>query len=136
MLRAAMAPMLLAVPSAVTHWPTFKADGAAVIVLRYLVAAVVVTVTLVVEVEPVEPTEPAARFLPWTTKPPADTEVTLPLAPPKAPLPNAPRLPLGLGRALKLGRGVAPAPPPRPNPPPNPPPPNPPNPPAPVHAPL
>src|SRR3984957_8366524 len=141
MLRAAMAPMLLAVPSAVMHWPTFSADGAAVIVLRYLVAAVMVTVTLVVEVEvevEVEPAEPAARFLPCTTKPPADTEVTLPLAPPKAPLPNAPRLPLGLGRGLKLGRGVAPPPPPpRPTPPPpNPPPPNPPNPPAPVHAPL
>ena len=53
--------------------------------------------------------------------------MTLPLAPPKAPLPNAPRLPVGRGRGLKLGRGVAPPPappPPRPNPP-NPPPPNP-----------
>jgi hypothetical protein len=50
-------------------------------------------------------------------------------------LPKAPRLPVGRGRALKLGRGEA-VPPPNP-PPPNPPPPNPPpNPPAPVHFPL
>ena len=55
--------------------------------------------------------------------------MTLPLAPPKAPLPNAPRLPVGRGRGLKLGRGVAlplapPAPRPNPpNPPPNPAPP-------------
>ncbi len=76
--------------------------------------------------------EPAVRRTASTTKPVAETEVTLPLAPPKVPLPNAPRLPVGRGRALKLGRGVAPVPPPRPNPP-NPPPPNPP---APVQLPL
>src|SRR5208282_6151812 len=80
-------------------------------------AAMVITVMLV--------SEPAVRFRSCTTKPLADTEITLPLAPPKAPLPKAPRLPLGRGRALKLGRGVEP-PPPRPNPP------NPPNPPAPA----
>ena len=51
---------------------------------------------------------PAAGFLPCTTKPLADTEVTLPLAPPKPPLPNAPLLPLGRGRGLKLGRGEEP----------------------------
>ena len=123
MLRAAMAPMLFAVPIAAMHWPTFSADGFAVTVLRYLLAALVITVTLVVA-----PAEPPARFLPCTTKPLADTEVTLPLAPPKAPLPNAPRLPVGRGRGLKLGRGVAPWPPPNP--------PNPPNPPAPMQLPL
>ena len=105
MLRAATAPMLFAVPTAVMHWPTFSADGSAVTVLRYLVAAVVVTVTLVF----VAVAEPAVRLLACTTKPLADTEVTLPSAPPKAPLPKAPRLPLGRGRGLKLGRGVAPA---------------------------
>ena len=70
--------------------------------------------------------ELAVRLLAWTTKPLADNEITLPLAPPKVPLPKAPRLPVGRGRGLKLGRGVEP-----PCPPPNPPPPNPPNPPAP-----
>ena len=123
MLRAATAPMLFAVPTAVMHWPTLSADGPAVTVLRYLVAAVVVTVTLVVV--------PAAGFLPCTTKPLADTEVTLPLAPPNPPRPKAPPLPLGRGLGLKLGRGEEP-PCPRPNPP-NPPPPNPP---APVQLPL
>jgi hypothetical protein len=113
MLRAATAPMLFGVPTAVMHWPTFSADGPAVTVLRYLVVALVVTVMLV----PVL----AAGFLPCTTKPLADTEVTLPLAPPNAPRPNAPPLPLGRARGLKLGRGeeVLPG---RPNPPvPNPP---------------
>src|SRR6202522_3704299 len=129
MLRAATAPMLLAVPTAVTHRPTFSADALAVIVLRYVLAEVVITVTLVSVAVP----EPAARVLAWTTKPPADTDVTLPSAPPKVPLPKAPWLPVGRGRALKLGRGVAPVPvPPRPTPP-NPPPPNPP---APVQSPL
>ena len=108
-----MAPMLFAAPTAVTHSPTFRADGPAVTVVRYLVVAVVVTVVLVAA--------PAARLLPWTTKPVADTEVTLPLAPPKAPRPNPPLPPLGLGPALKLGRGEEPWPKP---PPPNPPPPN------------
>ncbi len=46
MLRAATAPMLLAVPSAVMHWPTFSADGFAVTVLRYLLAELMMTVTL------------------------------------------------------------------------------------------
>jgi hypothetical protein len=126
MVRAATAPMLFGVPIAVMHWPTFSADGFAATVFRYLVVAEVVTVTLVVVL--------AARFLPCTTKPLADTEVTLPLAPPKAPLPKAPLLPLGRGRGLKLGRGEEPPGPPPPNPP-NPPP-NPPNPPAPVQLPL
>jgi hypothetical protein len=92
MLRAAIVPMLLAGPTAVMHWPTFSADGWAVTSLRYLVEAIVVTVTLA--------SEPAAGFLPCTTKPPADSEVTLPLAPP-----NAPLLPLGRGLGLKLGPG-------------------------------
>jgi hypothetical protein len=121
MLRAATAPMLFAAPTAVMHWPTFSADGPAVTVLRYLVVALVVTVMLV--------SVPAAGFLPCTTKPLADTEVTLPLAPPNPPTPprpNAPLLPLGRGRGLKLGRGEEP-PCPRPNPP---------NPPAPVQLPL
>jgi len=48
----------------------------------------------------------AAGFLPCTTKPLADSEVTLPLAPPNPPPPKAPRLPLGRGRGLKLGPGV------------------------------
>jgi hypothetical protein len=108
MLRAATAPMLFAVPTAVMHWPTFSADGPAVTVLRYLVVALVVTVMLV--------SVPAAGFLPCTTKPLADTAVTLPSAPPNAPRPNAPLLPLGRGLGLKLGRGEEPAPP-RPNPP-------------------
>src|ERR1700722_3055744 len=108
MLRAATAPMLFGVPIAVMHWPTFSADGAAVIVLRYLLAAVVITWMLVSEL--------AARVLSCTTKPLADTEPPGPPPPPKAPLPNAPRLPLGRGLALKLGRGVAP-PCPRPKPP-------------------
>ena len=107
MLRAATAPMLFAVPTAVTHWPTFSADALAVTVLRYLLAEVVITVTLV----SVAVAEPAVRLLASTTKPLADTEVTLPSAPPKVPLPKAPPLPVGRGRALKLGRGVAPAPP-------------------------
>ena len=47
MLRAATAPMLFAVPTAVMHWPTFSANGVAVTVLRYLLAEVVMTVTLV-----------------------------------------------------------------------------------------
>ena len=127
MLRAATAPMLFAVPTAVMHWPTFSADAPAVTVLRYLLAEVVITVTLV----SVAVAEPAVRLLASTTKPLADTEVTLPSAPPKFPLPKAPRLPVGRGRALKLGRGEAPAPPP-----PNPPNPPPPNPPAPVQLPL
>jgi len=118
MLRAATAPMLFGVPIAVMHWPTFSVDGPAVTVLRYLVVAVVVTVMLVFVL--------AAGFLPCTTKPLADTEVTLPLAPPNAPRPNAPPLPLGRGLGLKLGRGEEPPCPP----------PNPPNPPAPVHLPL
>jgi hypothetical protein len=108
MLRAATAPMLFAVPTAVMHWPTFSADGPAVTVLRYLVVAVVVTVMLV--------SVPAAGFLPCTTKPLADTVVTLPLAPPNPPPPNAVLLPLGRGLGLKLGRGED-VPPPRPNPP-------------------
>jgi len=95
MLRAATAPMLLADPIAVMHWPTFSADGRAVTILRYLVAAVVVTVMLV--------SVPAAGFLPCTTKPVADSEVTLPSAPPKPP--NAPRLKLGRGLGLDPGRG-------------------------------
>jgi len=90
--------MLLAGPSAVMHWPTFSADGRALTTLRYLVAAVVVTVMLV--------PAPAAGFLPWTTKPPADSDVTLPLAPPNGPLlPNEPLLPVGRGLGLKLARG-------------------------------
>ena len=103
MLRAATAPMLFAVPTAVMHWPTFSADGPAVITLRYLVVAAVVTVMLAFV--------PAAGFLPCTTKPLADTEITLPLAPPKPPKPpnpprpNAPPVPLGRGLGLKLGRG-------------------------------
>src|ERR1700679_2529925 len=126
MLRAATAPMLLAVPTAVTHWPTFSADEVAVTVLRYLLAELVMTVTLLtVAAEPAERVEPAARLLAWTTKPVAETESTLPLAPPKAPLPKAPWLPVGRGRALKLGRGAplgrVPPSPPAPNPPPNPP---------------
>ena len=65
-------------------------------------------------------------------KPVAVTASTLPFAPPKSPLPNAPPLPVGRGRALKLGRGA-----PLGRVPPNPPPPNPPpNPPAPVQLPL
>ena len=92
MLRAATAPMLLAGPTAVMHWPTFSADGRAGTTSRYTVAAVVVTVMLV--------PAPAARFLPRTTKLLADSEVTMPLAPP-----NEPLLPLGRGLGLKLGRG-------------------------------
>jgi hypothetical protein len=122
--RAATAPMLFAVPSAVMHWPTLSADGVALAVLRYLLAELVMTVTLVV----VLVAAPAVRVLAWTTKPVAETESTLPSAPPKFPLPNAPRLPVGRGRALKLGRGE-----PLGRVPPNPPPP--PNPPAPVHSP-
>ena len=57
MLRAATAPMLFAVPSAVMHWPTFSADGFAVTVLRYLLAELVMTVTLMFVPWPV----PAAR---------------------------------------------------------------------------
>ena len=126
--RAATAPMLLAVPIAVTHWPTFSADAVALTVLRYLLAELVMTVTLVV----VAALEPAVRLLAWTTKPVAETESTLPFAPPKSPLPNAPWLPVGRGLALKLGRGA-----PLGRVPPNPPPPNPPpNPPAPVQLPL
>jgi hypothetical protein len=118
MLRAATAPMLLACPTAVMHSPTFNADAPAVTVLRYLVAAVVVTVTLV--------SAPAAGFLPCTTKPLADSEVTLPLAPPNEP--NAPRLPVGRGLGVNPGRGEKV---PR-----GPPPPNPPNPPAALQLPL
>jgi hypothetical protein len=97
MLLAATAPMLFAGPAAVMHWPTFSADGPTVTTLRYLLAAVVVTVMLVAA--------PAARLLPCTTKPLADSEVTLPSAPPAKPPPNAPRLPLGRGLGLKLGLG-------------------------------
>jgi hypothetical protein len=111
MLRAATAPMLFAAPTAVMHWPTFSADGPAVTVFRYVVVVVVVTVMLVFV--------PAVGFLPCTTKPLADTEVTFPFVPPKVPRPNAPRLPLGCGLGLKLGRGEEPL-----RPPPNPPPPN------------
>jgi hypothetical protein len=76
--------------------------------------AVVVTVMLVFV--------PAVGFLPCTTKPLADTEATLPLAPPKVPRPNAPLLPLGRGLGLKLGRGEElPCPPPNPPVPPSPP---------------
>jgi hypothetical protein len=121
MVRAATAPMLFVDPTAVMHRPTFSADGVAVTTFVYVVDAVVVTVTLV--------SVPAARFLPCTTKPLADSDVTLPLAPPNPP-PNAPLLPLGRGLGLKLGLGVPPGLP-------NPPPPNPPpNPAAPVHVPL
>jgi hypothetical protein len=132
--RAATAPMLFGVPIAVTHRPTFSADAVALTVFRYLLAELVMTVTLVVVLVPglAAPAEPGVRVLAWTTKPVAETESTLPFAPPKPPLPNAPRLPVGRGRALKLGRGA-----PLGRVPPNPPPPNPPpNPPAPVHSPL
>jgi hypothetical protein len=108
MLRAAIAPMLLACPSAVMHSPTFSADERTVTTLRYLVAAVVVTVMLVFA--------RAAEFLPFTTKPLADSEVTVPLAPPNEP--NGPRLPVGRGLGLNPGRGEkvprGPAPPPKP----------------------
>jgi hypothetical protein len=113
MLLAATAPMLLAVPSAVMHWPTFSADGRTVTTFRYLVAAVVTTVVLVAA--------PAAcpRFLPCTTKPLADSEVTLPLAPP--PKPKAPREPVGRGLGVDPGRGEkVPRGPPNPDPEPNP----------------
>jgi hypothetical protein len=107
----------------------------------------VITVTLVVVavlgvLEAPAPPAPGGRVLARTTKPLADTDSTFPSAPPKAPLPNAPRLPVGRGRGLKLGRGVAPFPPPpappKPPPPkpPAPPKPPPPNPPAPTHSPL
>jgi hypothetical protein len=114
MLLADTVPMLLADPIAMMHWPTFSADGWAVITLRYLVAAVVVTVMVV--------SAPAAagfRLLPCTAKPPADNEVTLPLAPPKPPKPNGPRLPLGRGLGVNPGRGekVPRGPPNPPNPP-------------------
>jgi hypothetical protein len=114
MLLAAMAPMLLAVPSAVMHWPTFSADAWAVTTFRYLVEAVMLTVMLV-------PAPAWARSLPSTTKPLADSEVTLPFAPPNPP--NAPRLPVGRGLGLKLdpGRGEkVPRGPPNPPPPPPP----------------
>ena len=87
MLRAATAPMLFGVPTAVMHRPTFSADAPAVTVLRYLLAELVITVMSVSVAVP----EPAVRRMAWTTKPVAETEVTLPLAPPKVPLPNAPR---------------------------------------------
>src|SRR5579872_3401859 len=108
MLRAATAPMLFAGPAAVMHSPTFSADGPTVTTLRYLVAVVVVTVMLV--------PAPAAGLRPWTTKPLAVSDVTLPFAPPPKPPPNAPLLPLGRGRGLKLGLGVE-VPRGRPNPP-------------------
>jgi hypothetical protein len=100
MLLAATAPMLFAGPAAVMHWPTFSAAGPTVTTLRYLLAAVVVTVMVVVPA-------PAAKLLACTTKPLADSAVTLPLAPPNAPPPNAPLLPLGRALGLKLGRGEA-----------------------------
>ena len=126
--RAATAPMLFAVPIAVTHRPTLSADGVALSVLRYLLDELVTTETLDV----VGAVDPAVRVRAWTTKPVADTDSTLPSAPPKFPVPNPP-VPVGRGRALKLGRGdplgLAPPNPPPPQPPP-------PNPPAPVHSPL
>jgi hypothetical protein len=131
MLRAAIAPMLLAEPIAMMHWPAFSADGWAATTMRYLVAAVVVTVMLMSVAAGLEaPEAPGRKLLLCTTKPLADIEVTLPLAPPK---PDAPRLPVGRGLGLKLapGRGEK-----VPRGKPFPPPPNPPNPPAPVQLPL
>src|SRR4051794_12322956 len=124
MVRAATAPMLFACPTAAMHSPTLNADDLAVTTLTYLVVAVVVTVTVTPARAPglalAPGLAPTRGALPCTTKPLADSEVTLPLAPPKPP-PNAPRLPLGRGRALKLGLVVKlprgpPSPPPNPNP--------------------
>jgi hypothetical protein len=114
--------MLFVDPTAVMHWPTFSADEWTASAFRYVVVAVVVTVTLVL----VPAAElPAAGLLPCTTKPPADSEVTLPLAPPNPPLPNGPLVPLGRGLGLKLGFGEKLPPGPPSPPPPNPAPPNP-----------
>jgi hypothetical protein len=133
MVRAATAPMLFGCPIAMMHWPTLNADGRAEATLRYWVVAVVVTVIVTSARAPGLPLAaglalaprfaPAPGARPCTTNPLADSDVTLPLAPPNPPRPNAPPVPLGRGRGLKLGRGdpLPPDPPPNPpNPPPNP----------------
>jgi hypothetical protein len=93
---AVTVPVVLVLPSAVTHWPTARAEALAeevwvkvvdesVLTVTFSVGAVVVVVFLVV----VEGRTPE-RSNPWTTKLDPLTEVTEPLA--VAKLANAPTL--------------------------------------------